>query len=194
MAEQPRSKRRNTRQELIEAGIAEINRYGVADFSMRRIAQTCGVSCGAPYKHFGDRKEFIDAIIDHVNRQWKAQQTKLLEDYAGDTKAQIVEMSTGYVKFLIENPHLQSILTLKNAEFDNIYHKSEGESTSPTQRLVKRYCQERGISDEICYRKNYVIRSLIFGAPFLVRNGELEYGPEMLRMVHDSVQRELELP
>ena len=59
MAEQPKARRRNTREELIKAGVEEINRYGVAGFSMRRIAQLCGVSCGAPYKHFGDRKEFI---------------------------------------------------------------------------------------------------------------------------------------
>ena len=49
MAEQPKARRRNTREELIKAGVEEINRYGVAGFSMRRIAQLCGVSCGAPY-------------------------------------------------------------------------------------------------------------------------------------------------
>ena len=48
MAEQPKARRRNTREELIKAGVEEINRYGVAGFSMRRIAQLCGVSCGAP--------------------------------------------------------------------------------------------------------------------------------------------------
>lgn len=194
MAEQPRAKRRNTRQELIEAGIAEINRYGVTDFSMRRIAQTCGVSCGAPYKHFEDRREFIAAVIDHVNAQWKVQQTELLEAYAGDTKAQIVEMSTGYVKFLVENPHLQAILTLKDAEFDNVYHKSQGEDSSPTQQLVQRYCEENGIPDDVRLRKNYVIRALIFGAAFQFGNGELAYSPETLQIVHDSIQRELELP
>ena len=69
MAEQPKARRRNTREELIKAGVEEINRYGVAGFSMRRIAQLCGVSCGAPYKHFGDRKEFIAAIID-ILKAW----------------------------------------------------------------------------------------------------------------------------
>ena len=83
MAEQPKARRRNTREELIKAGVEEINRYGVAGFSMRRIAQLCGVSCGAPYKHFGDRKEFIAAIIDDVNAQWHARQAELLAAYEG---------------------------------------------------------------------------------------------------------------
>ena len=194
MAEQPRSKRRNTRQELIEAGIAEINRYGVTDFPMRRIAQTCGVSCGAPYKHFGDRREFIAAIIDYVNAQWKVQQTELLRTYEGDTKAQIVEMSTGYVQFLVENPHLRAILTLKDEEFDNVYHKLRGEVISPTQQLIQRYCEENAIPPDVRLRKVYVIRALIFGAAIQFDNGELEYSPHTLQIVHDSIQRELELP
>ena len=53
MADQP--KHRNTREALIQAGINEINEYGVANLSMRRIAKACGVSPGAPYKHFSAR-------------------------------------------------------------------------------------------------------------------------------------------
>ena len=48
-----RPRGRETRQALIQAGVEEINRHGVTEFSVRRIAQICGVSCGAPYKHFG---------------------------------------------------------------------------------------------------------------------------------------------
>ena len=44
MAEQPKGRRRNTREELIKAGVEEINRYGVAGFSMRRMARRWGFS------------------------------------------------------------------------------------------------------------------------------------------------------
>ena len=131
MADQP--KHRNTREALIQAGINEINEYGVANLSMRRIAKACGVSPGAPYKHFSDRNDFIAAIIEAVNIQWRDSQLQLLETYAGDSAKQIVEMSTGYVRFLIENPHLAAILTLKDEEFDNVYHRLRGELSSPTQ-------------------------------------------------------------
>ena len=126
MADQP--KHRNTREALIQAGINEINEYGVANLSMRRIAKACGVSPGAPYKHFSDRNDFIAAIIEAVNLQWRDSQLQLLETYAGDSAKQIVEMSTGYVRFLIENPHLAAILTLKDEEFDNVYHRLRGEA------------------------------------------------------------------
>ena len=186
MAEQPKARRRNTKEELIKAGVEEINRYGVAGFSMRRIAQLCGVSCGAPYKHFGDRKEFIAAIIDDVNAQWHARQAELLAAYEGDTRKQIVEMSTGYVQFLAENPHLRAILTLKDRDFDNVYHRVRGELSSPTQRLIQRYCQEKQLDEETRQRKVYVVRSLIFGAAIQFDNGELPYSEHTLKMVHES--------
>ena len=108
-----RPRGRETRQALIQAGVEEINRHGVTEFSVRRIAQICGVSCGAPYKHFGDRREIIAAVIEYVNDQWRAEQTKILTAYEGDLQKQLVEVSTGYVKFLVEHPHLRAILTLK---------------------------------------------------------------------------------
>ena len=111
-----RPRGRETRQALIQAGVEEINRHGVTEFSVRRIAQICGVSCGAPYKHFGDRREFIAAVIEYVNDQWRAEQTKILTAYEGDLQKQLVEVSTGYVKFLVEHPHLRAILTLKDEE------------------------------------------------------------------------------
>lgn len=194
MAEQPKSKRRNTREELIKEGIEEINRHGVAGFSMRRIAQNCGVSCGAPYKHFGDRKEFIAAIIEYVNAQWHTQQAKILQTWEGNTRQQIIEVSVAYVRFLQENPHLRAILTLKDEEFDNVYHKMRGEMSSPTQQMIQRYCQEHQIGEQVRQRKVYVIRALLFGAALQFDNGELPYNEQTLGMVRDSIERELDLP
>ena len=55
------------REVLILAGIDEINAHSVTDFSIRRVAEACGVSCAAPYKHFKDKREFIASIIEYVN-------------------------------------------------------------------------------------------------------------------------------
>ena len=50
------------REELILAGIEEIEAHGVRGFSLRRVAKKCGVSCAAPYKHFADLNDFLLAI------------------------------------------------------------------------------------------------------------------------------------
>ena len=74
-------RRNSKREDLIKAGIQEINKHGIAGFSMRRIADDCGLSCGAPYKHFENRKDFIAAVIEYVNGQWRVRQQELLDQY-----------------------------------------------------------------------------------------------------------------
>ena len=50
------------RDRLIEAGIREIEANGLQNFSLRHVAQLCGVSCAAPYRHFKDKEEYINEI------------------------------------------------------------------------------------------------------------------------------------
>lgn len=42
--------------------------------------------------------------------------------------------------------------------------------------------------------RSMVVRSLIFGAAIQFDNGELPYSEHTLKMVHDSIERELLLP
>ena len=194
MEQQHRTYKNSRRQQLIEAGIAEINQYGVTGFSSRRVAASCGLSCAAPAKHFGDRNGFLAAIIDYVNGQWAAEQEKILQRYEGSTRQQIVEESVGYVEFLVEHPHYRSILMLKDDEFDNIYHKKKGELSSPTQKLIAQYCKEAGLDETQRLRKTYVIRSLIFGAALMFDTGEIEHTDRMMAIVRECIDREFDLP
>lgn len=187
-------KRQNKRLDLIKAGIDDINRYGLSGLSIRHVADSCGVSCAAPAKHFGDRNGFIAAIIEYVNAQWHARQLQIMEENPGSTRAQILGLSVGYVQFLVENPHFRSILMLKDDQFDNIYHKMRGELSSLTQKLVLQYCNEVNMPAEVRTRKLYVIRALIFGAALMFDNGEMDYNDQMLGVVRASIDREFDLP
>ena len=194
MEQQHRTYKNSRRQQLIEAGIAEINQYGVTGFSSRRVAASCGLSCAAPAKHFGDRNGFLAAIIDYVNGEWAAEQEKILQQFEGNTRRQIVEESVGYVEFLVEHPHYRSILMLKDEEFDNTYHKRKGELSSPTQKLIEKYCEEAGLDETQRLRKTYVIRSLIFGAALMFDTGEIAHTEQMMAIVRECIDREFDLP
>ena len=184
------AQRRNLRQELILAGIEEINTYGASEFSVRRVAQACGVSSAAPYKHFKDKKEFISAIIDFVNEQWAAVQEDVLTACGDDIRLQIVEVAVAYVKFLMEKPYYRQILMLKNADFDNLFHRKRGEVNSRTQQIMAQIKDVYGLSDDVWRRKVLTIRSLLFGAVFLFDCGEFAYSEEALEHLRDTIDRE----
>lgn len=185
---------RNMRQLLIEAGIEEINREGVTDFSVRRVAAACGVSCAAPYKHFKDKREFIAAIIDYVNEQWRVRQEAIIANCDGGLREQIVEVVVGYVRFLMEKPWFRSILMLKDAEFDNIYHKARGQMSSRSQQMEAQFFAESGWGPDKSRRKLHIVRAILFGTVFLVDTGELCCDETVLETVRAAVDREFDLP
>ena len=181
---------RDLRQDLIEAGIEEINMYGANDFSVRRVANACGVSTAAPYKHFKDKKEFIGAIIDYVNQQWAVEQDRLLASCADDPRTQMVTVAVGYIKFLMEKPYYRQTLMLKNAEFDNLYHRKRGEINSRTEQIMQRVKEAYHLSDEKWERKALMVRSLLFGSVFMFDSGEFEYNEKALDNLRYIIDRE----
>ena len=64
---------------LVLAGIKEIENHGLSDFSLRRVATLCGVSCAAPYRHFKNKNELILAILSYINSQWGILQQQIID-------------------------------------------------------------------------------------------------------------------
>lgn len=186
-------RRKNTKEDLILAGIDEINIHGASGFSVRRVAEACGVSSAAPYKHFKDKKEFISAIIDYVNEQWATAQEEVLAACGDDVREQMVEVAVQYVRFLMEKPYYRQILMLKNADFDNLYHRKRGELNSRTQQIMIKVKARYGLSDEVWRRKSLMFRSMLFGSVFMFDSGEFTYSEETLNDIRYVFNREFEV-
>lgn len=185
---------KNMREALLLAGIREINANGVHNFSIRRVAETCNVSCAAPYKHFKDKKDFIAAIIEYVNDHWAERQKEILSECGSTLREQIVSVSVGYVQFLMEKPYYRSILMLKDEEFDNIYHKNRGEMSSRSQQLEQDFFAASGWDLRKFRRKLHVVRTQIFGTVYLFDTGEMEYNEETMGNLRYNIDREFDLP
>jgi TetR/AcrR family transcriptional repressor of nem operon len=69
MEERPRSReeaKRETREALLRAGIAEFSERGLAEPSLDAICSRAGYTRGAFYVHFRDRDDFISAVMEQV--------------------------------------------------------------------------------------------------------------------------------
>ena len=184
----------SVRDKLIIAGLKELNAHGVQNFSVRRIASECGVSCAAPYKHFADKQDFIAAIIHFGNTQWKTRQRKVVDLYPSPRRKQILEISLEYIRFLVENPYFRSLIMLKDAPLDTQYAKARGKLSRLAMRLIRRYCAEVGMDEKTAKVKTYIVRSLIYGAALMFDNGEMEYNDENMEAVARAIDREFDLP
>jgi AcrR family transcriptional regulator len=89
---------------LIEKGLQLLNSVGLEAFSLRKVADMCGVSHAAPYRHFKNKEELIRAITMSVSDKFTSLINEALSENEGDYRKQIKEVCKLYVKFMVENP------------------------------------------------------------------------------------------
>ncbi|WP_315327638.1 TetR/AcrR family transcriptional regulator [Treponema socranskii] len=99
---------------LIEKGIEIVNTDGVQSFSLRKAAAACKVSHAAPYSHFRNKEELLNAMQLHITDRF----SKTLETAIAENKkpaALLKKLGIAYVSFFIDNP----------AYFQFLYSKSD---------------------------------------------------------------------
>lgn len=184
-----------TRERLIRAGVEEINEFGVRDFSTRRVAKRCGVSCAAPYKHFKDTNEFVAEIFGYMNGLYEARQRAVLARYAdSSTRTQLIEISLDYIRFLVEHPEFRRMVMQKFQDCDEEYRCLRGQLSTLTCQTVTRYCEEMGMPEDVRRRKTFIVRAIIYSAAMFFDNGELEYNEQNMETVRSLLDREFDLP
>ncbi|MEO8337715.1 MAG: TetR/AcrR family transcriptional regulator [bacterium] len=65
----PPTTRDSTRAALFDAGLALIERHGVAYATLARVGAAAGVSRQSVYLHFGSRAGFLLGLVDYVNER-----------------------------------------------------------------------------------------------------------------------------
>lgn len=58
-----------TRRAIVEAGLEILDEYGLADLTMRRVADALGVQAGALYYHVPNKQSLLAAVADEVLSQ-----------------------------------------------------------------------------------------------------------------------------
>jgi AcrR family transcriptional regulator len=170
----------SVREQLIIAGIAELENHGIADFSLRRVASVCNISCAAPYKHFKNKEMLIEAIFEYIKNQLNLLLDQV-EAVFPEPKICLTECCLAYIRFCIANPHFCAVLLLS-------------EKTLPLGERVKKLvplCFPETEEEERDYR-GYAARCIAYGSVSLLLKGELEYNDRTMARIKENIMRELE--
>jgi len=97
------------RRALVLAARRLLEREGVAALSLRAVAREAGVSPAAPYHHFKDKSELLDAVADEG---WFELDNALAEvaARATDEDDRLTEVLLAYVLFAREQPALYRLM------------------------------------------------------------------------------------
>lgn len=142
----------NLRNCLIEAGIEIINTEGEKHFSLRRVATMCGVSNMAPYSHFSNKEELLEAMKSYVIERFTGELRDSIKGEDMDNPYTLVKMGKSYVMFFINNPQYFEFLFSQSCIKVNLNMEDDGNSNFPPFELLKelhfRILRQYGLPDE----------------------------------------------
>ncbi len=178
---------------LIFAALVELQEHGISDFSIRRVAADCGVSCAAPYKYFDGKNALIDAVIDFVSDEWKKTVCALLDGHTGTTREKLLDISIAYIRFLYENPGYYTVVIMNEKFLSRDRMRNKSLISPETGQVIREYCESVGMDKETEKRKTFIVRALIIGAAEMMTADSLHYTDENLNMVRSCINREFDI-
>ena len=182
------------RERFLKAAVAELQEHGISDFSIRRVAKRCDVSCAAPYKHFESRNDLLLEVVKFINKKWITIFEQTVSSHSDKPlKVQIVAVCMAYLTFLCTYPEYQTILFMNDKGFPPDVLAEKGKLSKESERLIKEYCESVNMPDDVLFRKKLVIRSLLNGSAILINSGELPFDSNTIVTIRANIEREFEI-
>lgn len=128
----------NLRQALIDAGIKIINESGEDALSLRKAAAACNVSHAAPYAHFKDKDELLEAIKKNVTDSFTLDLEAAVKD-AGSADEALIAMGRAYISFFSHNPDYFMFLFGKQNITAHLQMNKEDKEDYPPFLLLRKY-------------------------------------------------------
>lgn len=97
------------RRALVDAACRILENEGPSALSLRAVAREAGVSPAAPYHHFKDKGELLDAVA-HVGWDKLGEAMVDARARAGDMGALMTEIGVSYVQFAQQHPALYRVM------------------------------------------------------------------------------------
>lgn len=122
---------KDLRNALIEAGIELVSKEGINGFSLRKAAAACGVSHAAPYSHFHNKEELLEAMQLYITEKFSERLESSIQENHNSSEI-LKDMGVTYVTFFVENPtYFQFLYSQSNIKIDLSLSMPDNENYKP---------------------------------------------------------------
>lgn len=167
----------NLRSALIDAAILLLAEKGISGLSIREVARQVGVGHAAPYRHFRNKKELIEAIAAVGYRQLSKGCELAEKKFPDDPQEQLRDGGIRYLMFAAENPEIANIMFSGYLSLDDCGEELAVTSDKALMDLVKIISngQAAGIYGESdTFDLTLASWSMVHGLSMLVISGMLK--------------------
>ena len=167
----------NLREALIAAGLKALSKSDSDELSMREVARNVGVSATSVYRHFPDKKAFVQALCVEGNKMLAKAQRKAMKKFGGGQKG-FDATGFAYVRFALDNPSLFRLMSSAGPSDPNL-----GDDDSPSmQELMANVAT---LMPKDATEREKKIRamhawSVVHGVTMLVLDGRMPDDDEMI--------------
>jgi len=164
------------RNSLVSIGADMLNEKGVASISLREIARTIGVGHNAPYRHFRNKHELLEAIAEEGFRKLTAKNTRLELEFAHDPETQLFESAMHIVLVAAEQPNLYQLMFggfLQPIEASAALKQAADDAIQSLVRIIKSGQQQRVFVQGDEMKLSLSAMSMIQGIAMMVSSGKL---------------------
>ncbi|MGV3526635.1 MAG: TetR/AcrR family transcriptional regulator [Candidatus Sericytochromatia bacterium] len=98
------------KQELIKAALQAIESRGQVEFNLRELAQTCGVSVAALYRHFASKHQLLIELARLGFESLHAHYAAIMQDASLDGPQRLRALGLAYVHFAMDHEGLFRVM------------------------------------------------------------------------------------
>ncbi|EJL01583.1 MULTISPECIES: TetR/AcrR family transcriptional regulator [Pseudomonas] len=161
-----------TRGKLIKAAREAFAAKGYADSSMDDLTAQAGLTRGALYHHFGDKKGLLQAVIAQIDEEMVKRLSAIIDE-AATTWDGFIDESIAYIKMSLE-PEIQRIVFLDGPAVlgDPSQWPSQSACIRSTQRSLQRLLDEGTIRTVDTEATARLIMGALLGASLWMANAQ----------------------
>ena len=164
----------NLKETLIDVAIQEIKERGTINLSLRQLAQKCGVSQSAPYRHFRDKQHLIAVITGH-GYKLLTEMAEKVQTESDLPEVRLRKICLTYVQFAMKNNALFNLMTGPDSFNKNKYPDLLKSADECFSRLIKTLASLTGKPQTLREDDTFALLTyaVIHGVTILLVNGQI---------------------
>jgi len=169
------------RNSLVDIGTELLNTKGMTGISLREIARTIGVGHNAPYRHFRNKQQLLEAIAEAGFRKLVARNTRLELEFAHDPESQLFESAMHIIVMAAEQPNLFQLMFgggLQPQDCAGSLKEAADEAIQSLIRIIRSGQQQQVFIQRDPLKLALSAMSMIQGIAMMVSSGKLRPHPQ----------------
>ncbi len=185
----------NLRLGLIETAIDLINKEGLSNLSLRKVAALCQVSHAAPYSHFKNKEELLEAISDHISNRFTQIFNDILSANDKDNPVILNKIGEAYFLFFMENPQYFNFLFFHGNPKINLSLNDKKRDSFPAFQIFKDTAscifKNAGMSDEMTENMIIIKWAFIHGFTSIAAMKGISYDKDWKTKINEFLYYEV---